>query len=65
MEEYHIIPQSYYELGMIYRKRADYRTAKSFIEKTLEYKGYLTETIISYRAKFALELIDAEQITTA
>lgn len=56
----HLIPQAYYELGMIYRKKGDTEKAKKNFKRAKSYSGYLTETMIHFRSDTALGSLDTD-----
>ena len=51
----HLVPQSTFELGLIYRKSGDFDTAKKWFKKTKRYSDYLTESMIIFRSDAALK----------
>lgn len=53
----HLIPQSYYELGLIYRRSGDISQARTWLKRGRKYSGYLTETMIQFRIDCVLKSI--------
>lgn len=59
----HLVPQSTFELGLLYRKSGDFDTAKKWFRRTKRYSDYLTESMITFRSYAALKSIyDAEEV---
>lgn len=56
--EKHLIPQAYFELGMIYRRTGEKELARKCFKKAKSYSGYLTEVMINFRSNWALSLLD-------
>jgi tetratricopeptide (TPR) repeat protein len=57
----HLIPQACFELGILYRRTGDFDEARKWFKKTHRYSGYLTESMITFRADCALKsMSDAE-----
>ncbi|RWS23921.1 tetratricopeptide repeat protein 39B-like protein, partial [Leptotrombidium deliense] len=55
-DETHLLPQSSYEIGLIYRKMGKLTEAKKWLKKARDdYSGYLTETMIHFRVQTALD----------
>lgn len=62
----HLVPQSTFELGLLYRKSGDWDTAKKWFRRTKRYSDYLTESMITFRSDAALKSIsDAEEMLSA
>lgn len=58
----HLVPQSTFELGLLYRKSGDLDTARKWFRRTKRYSDYLTESMITFRSDAALKSIsDAEE----
>lgn len=55
--EVHLVPQACLELGFMYRKRKDHDQAVLWLRKAKKYSGYLTESMIKFRADCALKSI--------
>ncbi|XP_053206356.1 tetratricopeptide repeat protein 39A-like [Panonychus citri] len=55
--EKHIIPQSYYELGYLFRKIERYEDCEKYLTKSKLYRGYLTESMITYRVNLVFEQV--------
>ena len=56
------MPQSYFELGMIYRDLKKPSDAKRLLKKARDdYSNYLSECMINFRVVNALELIKKEK----
>lgn len=64
--DHHLVPQSTFELGLLYRKSGDWDTAKMWFRRTKRYSDYLTESMITFRSDAALKSItDAEEVLSA
>lgn len=58
----HLLPQSYFELGMIYRDLKRPSEAKRMLKRARDdYSNYLSETMINFRVVSALDLIKKEK----
>lgn len=58
----HLLPQSYFELGMIYRELKRPSEAKRMLKRARDdYSNYLSETMINFRVVSALDLIKKEK----
>jgi hypothetical protein len=52
------LPQSCFEIGMIYREMGKLTEAKRWLKRARDdYSDYLTESMIQYRVQWALDLI--------
>jgi len=61
-DEVHLLPQSYFELGMIYREMKRTSEAKRMLKKARDdYSNYLSECMINFRVVSALDLIKKEK----
>lgn len=56
-QEVHLVPQSCLELGLMYRRSKDNDEATLWLKKAKKYQGYLTESMIQFRADCALRSI--------
>jgi len=56
-EENHIIPQSCFEVGGIYRNLGDFTEAKKWFKKTNSYTNYKTDGLIRFRIDAAVKLM--------
>ena len=52
--ENHLIPQSCFEVGQIYRKMNDFSEAKKWYKKAKSYDNYMTDGLIKFRVEAAL-----------
>jgi hypothetical protein len=54
--EKHLIPQTYYELGMMHKENGDQASAKKNLKKVKsDYSGYFTESLFTYRVDMVME----------
>ena len=53
--ETHLIPQSCYEIALINRKNLKEPEAKRWLNKACKYTGYVTQDLLEWRCKYALE----------
>jgi len=61
-DEIHLLPQSYFELGMIHRGLNNPSEAKRLLKKARDdYSNYLSECMINFRVVNALEMIKKEK----
>lgn len=60
--EKHLIPQTYYELGMMHRESGDQVNAKKYLKKVKsDYSGYFTESMFTYRIDMVMEAYHREK----
>ena len=52
--EYHLIPQTCYEIGLIHRRNLKTAEAKRWLTKANKYADYVTEFLIQWRCRYAL-----------
>ena len=57
----YLIPQSYFELGMLYRRAGDFVEARKWFKKTRTYSEYITESMITFRVDWALKSMAEEE----
>lgn len=57
-EETHLLPQSCFEIGMIYREMGKPTESKRWLKRARDdHSDYLTESMIQYRVQWALDLL--------
>lgn len=61
-DEIHLLPQSYFEIGMIYRELKRTSEAKRMLKRARDdYSNYISECMINFRVVNALDLIKKEK----
>ena len=60
IEENHLIPQAYFEIGQIYRRSRDTQQAIQWYKKAKTFNNYVTDGLIKFRIDTALRLMKEE-----
>ncbi|XP_015781864.1 tetratricopeptide repeat protein 39A [Tetranychus urticae] len=55
--EKHLLPQTCFELGNLFRKIERYEDCEKYLTKSKSYRGYLTESMITYRVNLVFEQV--------
>ena len=57
LEMNHLVPQSCFEIALIYRRTGDYEQSHSWLKKASTYDGYITDSLIKFRINYVHNLI--------